>query len=138
MNKTQLNFLSGVGAGVVESAVWVTPTERLKVLRQAEIDAVNPKYNGLVGGVKTVLKEQGPRGLFVGFVPTAARNGAAVGIRFMLYDDIKRLICGDKKATPFQSLAAGCATGTISSLLNQPIDTAKSRIQSQGKPVEGV
>lgn len=138
MGKSQLNFLSGVGAGVVESAVWVTPTERMKVLRQAEINSANPKYTTLFGGMKTVIKEQGPRGLFVGFLPTAVRNGGAVGVRFMLYDDIKRLICGEKKATPFQSLAAGCATGTISSLLNQPIDTAKSRIQSQGKAVEGV
>eukprot|EP00746_Dinoflagellata_sp_MGD_P034214 gnl/MRDRNA2_/MRDRNA2_181683_c0_seq1.p1 gnl/MRDRNA2_/MRDRNA2_181683_c0~~gnl/MRDRNA2_/MRDRNA2_181683_c0_seq1.p1 ORF type:complete len:295 (+),score=59.05 gnl/MRDRNA2_/MRDRNA2_181683_c0_seq1:54-938(+) len=137
MHKSQLNFLSGIAAGVIESAVWVTPTERMKVLRQAEINSATPKYTTLLGGMKTVIREQGPQGLFVGFLPTAVRNGGAVGVRFMLYDDIKKLICGDKKATPFQSLAAGCATGTISSLLNQPIDTAKSRIQSQGKAVEG-
>lgn len=137
-SKTQINFLSGVGAGVIESAVWVTPTERMKVLRQAEINSANPKYTSLLGGMKTVVKEQGPRGLFVGFPATAVRNGMAVGVRFMLYDDIKKLICGEKKASPLQSLAAGCATGAISSVMNQPIDTAKSRIQSQGKAVEGV
>uniref|UniRef100_A0A7S1A4G0 Uncharacterized protein n=1 Tax=Noctiluca scintillans TaxID=2966 RepID=A0A7S1A4G0_NOCSC len=127
----QVNFLAGLGAGFTEAAVLVTPTERLKILRQTEIHSANPKYTGFVGAFKTILAEQGFRGLFVGFFPTAARQGLAMGIRFVLYDEVKRLIAGGKTPTPLESLAAGMATGTISSLVNQPIDMAKSRCQAQ-------
>jgi len=131
----QTNFLCGIGAGIAEAAIWVTPTERLKVLRQAEVNVAVPKYGGsLAGSVKTVVAEQGVRGLFVGFVPTAARQGLAMGVRFMLYDIVKKkIVQGDRKATPIESLVAGMATGTISSLLNQPLDMAKSRLQAQDK-----
>lgn len=130
----QVNFLGGLGAGIVEAAVWVTPTERLKVLRQKEIMNPNPKFTGMVGATQILLREQGPRGLFVGFVPTAARQGLAMAIRFMMYDEVKKVIVGEGlKASSMQSLAAGMVTGTVSSLINQPIDTAKSRLQAQEK-----
>ena len=70
----------------------------------------------------------------VGLVPTAARQGLAIGVRFALYGQLKELIAGkENKPTAIQQLAAGMATGTISAMLNQPIDTAKSRIQAQSK-----
>merc|ERR1711920_54920 len=48
-------------------------------------------------------------------------------------DELKTLIAGKSKASAMQQLAAGMLTGTISSIINQPIDTAKSRIQAQEK-----
>jgi len=130
---SQINFLAGLGAGFTEAAVWVTPTERLKVLAQREIHSTNPKFTSLPGAFRTILAEQGPQGLFVGFLPTAMRQGLAMAVRFMLYDEVKKMLVGEEKASPLQSLAAGMATGTISSLMNQPIDMAKSRIQAQEK-----
>lgn len=127
----QVNFLAGLGAGFTEAAVLVTPTERLKVLRQREIHSAAPKYTNLVGAFRTIMAEQGVQGLFVGFFPTAARQGMAMAIRFVLYDEVKRAIAGTRPPTPLESLAAGMATGTISSLVNQPVDMAKSRCQAQ-------
>lgn len=134
MASAQMNFIAGFGAGIVEAAVWVTPTERLKVLAQKEVHSLSPKYTTLIGGFRTVLAEQGVRGLFVGLGPTAVRQGSAQAIRFALYDEVKKVIVKEgAKPTPLQSLAAGMATGTISSLCNQPIDMAKSRMQAQTK-----
>jgi solute carrier family 25 citrate transporter 1 len=134
MKSSQVNFMAGFGAGIVEAAVWVTPTERLKVLAQKEVHSANPRYSSLIGGVRVVLQEQGPRGLFVGLGPTAVRQGSAQAVRFALYDEVKSVIVPEgQKATAVQSLVAGMATGTISSLLNQPIDMAKSRMQAQDK-----
>ena len=78
---------------MIEAAVWVTPTERLKVnnlkhlqkkydkygfactknvfcvqnkvLQQKEIKNANPKFTNMRGAVSVVLKEQGPKGLMV-------------------------------------------------------------------------
>lgn len=135
-DRNLINAMSGVFAGVVEAAVWVTPTERLKIMRQREINSLNPRFNSLVGSVGIVVKEQGFGSLFVGFPATALRQGMAMGIRFALYDQLKVIIAGaDNKPTPYQLLGAGCLTGTVSSLVNQPIDTAKSRLQAQDRGV---
>lgn len=139
MNAAQVNFISGFGAGIVEAAVWVTPTERLKVLAQKEVTSATPKYTSLIGGARTVIAEQGIQGLFVGLGPTAVRQGSAQAIRFALYDEVKALIVEkDHKPSALQSLAAGMVTGTISAMVNQPIDMAKSRIQAQVKGGENM
>uniref|UniRef100_A0A0G4GDC5 Mitochondrial carrier protein n=1 Tax=Chromera velia CCMP2878 TaxID=1169474 RepID=A0A0G4GDC5_9ALVE len=135
-NAITLNFFSGVLAGFTEAVVWVTPTERLKVLRQASAGSGgHAGASGSLGGLSALLRQQGVSGLFVGAVPTALRQGTAIGVRFALYGSIKTALAGgeDKKPTALQQLAAGMMTGTISSLINQPIDTAKSRIQAQAR-----
>ncbi|CAD7945146.1 unnamed protein product [Amoebophrya sp. A120] len=133
------NFVAGVGAGIVEAAVWVTPTERLKVLRQAQGTPTStgspPPPSSMTTLVRELHKAQGLPGFFVGFVPTAARQGVAMGIRFALYDKVKKMLAENKSvqeicSKPTQLLLAGMATGVVSALANQPIDTAKSRIQA--------
>jgi len=129
-----LNLLSGLGAGVTESLVWVAPTERLKVLRMTDINNPTPKYNTLIGGLRTVVAEQGVRGIFTGFTPTAMRQGTSVAIRFMVYDDAKRLLTGGhpENINTIQQLGAGFLSGCCSTCFNQPLDVVKTRIQSQG------
>lgn len=133
---SQINFISGMGAGIFEAMVLVTPTERLKVLRQNELNlaksSIKTGHSSLASSIRTILSTQGPQGFFVGFMPTAARQGLAMGVRFMLYDEMKKLITfGSNETTAVQKLLAGMSTGTVSSLLNQPIDMAKTRIQAE-------
>lgn len=91
--QTTANFLAGVGSGIVEAAVWVTPTERLKVLAQAGSGGGSGAGSGATTTpssttalARELYQTQGWKGFFVGFGPTAARQGVAMGIRFALYD----------------------------------------------------
>eukprot|EP00747_Dinoflagellata_sp_TGD_P089600 gnl/TRDRNA2_/TRDRNA2_164386_c0_seq2.p1 gnl/TRDRNA2_/TRDRNA2_164386_c0~~gnl/TRDRNA2_/TRDRNA2_164386_c0_seq2.p1 ORF type:complete len:204 (+),score=29.13 gnl/TRDRNA2_/TRDRNA2_164386_c0_seq2:68-613(+) len=151
LSKSQVNFLAGIGAGIIEAAVWVTPTERLKVLKQAELESAKTggaavSSGGFFQNVASLYSKQGVPGFFVGLVPTAARQGIAMGIRFALYEEVKVLfdsslwsektgivgkLTGSSDTVPksIKLLLAGMTTGVVSSLVNQPIDTAKSRIQ---------
>jgi len=63
-----------------------------------------------------------------------------MGIRFALYGESKKVIksvndnmLGSAITPSLQLLLAGMSTGIVSSLANQPIDTAKSRIQAAAK-----
>merc|ERR1719265_2639904 len=63
-----------------------------------------------------------------------------MGIRFALYGESKKVIksvnenaLGSAISPSLQLLLAGMTTGIVSSLVNQPIDTAKSRIQAAAK-----
>lgn len=135
-NQASVNLFSGLGAGMTEAMVWTAPTERLKVLRQNDINSATPKYNGLIGGLKTVVKEQGIGGLYAGVVPTMVRQASSVAVRFMLYAEFKDFFIrrnGDGKIKDWQQLLSGAGTGVCSTLLNNPIDVVKSRLQAQDK-----
>jgi len=129
-----VNWIAGTGAGITEALVWVTPTERLKVIRNNEITSSNSRYTTLAQTAKVIVKEQGPMGLYVGAMPTAARAGICVGLRFMIYHDIVKLVTNGHPddITTLQSLASGFLTGCTSTCVSMPLDVAKSRIQKQG------
>mmetsp|Transcript_101628 Transcript_101628/g.180209 ORF Transcript_101628/g.180209 Transcript_101628/m.180209 type:complete len:291 (+) Transcript_101628:12-884(+) len=131
-----VDFLAGVGAGFAEAFLWITPTERLKVLRQVDIKSGLNRYSSLAGTLRTVAAEQGFTGLYAGIVATGIRQGSAVGVRFALYGHIKKTIVSDPPQI-WQPALAGGMTGCVSTLLNNPIDVVKSRIQAQqGKDKE--
>merc|ERR1711934_10822 len=130
-NATMTNLVAGLGAGFVEAMVWTAPTERIKILRQNDIRSKTPKYATFFGGIKTVLSEQGVAGFYKGVVPTTIRQASSVAVRFMLYKDLMARMTGGEKASVWQQLFAGSLTGVASTLLNNPIDVVKSRLQSQ-------
>jgi len=63
-------------------------SDSAKVLRQNDINSATPKYRGLVGGLTTVIREQGIGGLYAGAIPTAIRQASSVAVRFMLYAEV--------------------------------------------------
>merc|ERR1711924_322052 len=65
LSPVTVNFLSGIGAGIVEAAVWVTPTERLKVLRQAEVaSGSSAAAPGFRQSIVLLHQQQGVGGFF--------------------------------------------------------------------------
>ncbi|CAJ1400161.1 unnamed protein product [Effrenium voratum] len=131
-----VDFLAGIGAGFAEAFLWTTPTERLKVLRQNDIKSGLNRYSSLVGSVKTVATEHGITGLYAGIGATGIRQASGVGVRFALYGHVKAALTTDPPQI-WQSAVAGGITGCASTLLNNPIDVIKSRIEAQdGKTKE--
>jgi len=134
-NQNLTNLTAGVIAGTVEATAWTTPTERLKVLRQNEVGAKNPKYTSIVQTVQVITKEQGVRGIWTGGVPTAIRQGSSVGVRFMLYGQVKGLLCkplgqDPNNASDIVNLLSGGTVGALSVIINNPVDVIKSSVQS--------
>lgn len=130
-----VDFLAGVGAGFAEAFLWTTPTERLKVLRQNDIKSGLNRYSSLVGSVKTVATEHGITGLYAGIGATGIRQASGVGVRFALYGHVKAALTTDPPQM-WQSALAGGITGCASTLLNNPIDVIKSRIEAQDGKVK--
>mmetsp|Transcript_1103 Transcript_1103/g.1792 ORF Transcript_1103/g.1792 Transcript_1103/m.1792 type:complete len:263 (+) Transcript_1103:2226-3014(+) len=133
-NMIKVNFFSGLGAGAMEAAIWTTPTERLKVLRQSEAATTGKKkYNSTLGTAKIVVQEHGFRGLFVGIVPCVIRQASSVGVRFMLYDPVKKVLnttLGMEDGVGTFMLAGG-TVGALSVIINNPVDVVKN-IQQAG------
>jgi solute carrier family 25 citrate transporter 1 len=136
-----INMSSGLLAGFVEAAVWTTPTERIKVLRQTEVGGGN-KYGNLFLASRYIVQTQGISGLFVGLVPTSIRQASSVGVRFALYPSVKEMLnfLGLDQKSPSTHMIAGGTVGGLSVILNNPVDVIKSlqqsnKLNAQGKPM---
>lgn len=133
--KASVDFLAGVGAGFTEAFLWTTPTERLKVLRQNDIKSGLNRYSTLLGSVRTVASEHGVTGLYAGIGACGLRQASGVGVRFAVYGRIKSAITTDPPQV-WQSAVAGGITGCTSTVLNHPLDVAKTRIEAQDGAVK--
>nr|CAH7768724.1 unnamed protein product [Callosobruchus chinensis] len=126
-------FLSGMGAGVTEAIIAVTPMETIKVKFINDQRTGNPRYKGLVHGIALIIKEQGIGGIYKGVVPTILKQGSNQGIRFFVMETLKELYKGgdrDKKIPKYVVGAFGAFAGACSVYGNNPIDVVKTRMQS--------
>jgi hypothetical protein len=128
--------VAGTLAGACEAALWVTPCERLKTLRQAQIgmDKGARKHGSWMQSGASIFKEEGVRGLFRGLGPTVMRNSSTVGVRFVLYDQavtaLRAQNGGNKQG--WHALVSGAGVGALTTIINNPIDVIKSRLQVGG------
>jgi hypothetical protein len=136
-------FLSGAAAGASES-LWIAPCERLKTLRVTQLRVAHDQqqFRTLAQSLsRLVVQGGGLPDLFVGLVPTALRNGFAVGTRFWCYDKVKRAVAesggGGGRPRWWHSLVAGFSVGVLTTALSQPMDVVKSRMQGSRMGLHG-
>jgi hypothetical protein len=124
--------VAGCLAGAIEAALWVTPCERIKVLRQIQVGEASPRHPvSWVASLRRLAGEGVVSSLYRGIGPTVLRNGGTVGFRFGAHGYLmERLTAsiGGKRA--WHSAAAGAAVGAVSTVLNNPIDVVKSHQQA--------
>lgn len=125
-------ILAGMAAGAVESAVAVTPTERIKT---ALIDdAKGPKrFRSLTHGISVLLREQGVQGIYRGLLSTTAKQSATSAVRMGAYNMMRSHYTTrfpQRKAGVVETFAMGAVAGTVTVYATQPLDTIKTRSQS--------
>ncbi|XXQ33460.1 Mitochondrial carrier protein [Plasmodiophora brassicae] len=127
---TTSTMLAGLGAGIFEAIIAVTPMETVKTKMIDDKNRATPRYRGLVHGVTTIVKEDGIAGVYAGVVPTMLKQGANQAVRFAIYGRIKALICGDSgQITTLQSMLTGSLAGFVSVYATMPFDVVKTRMQ---------
>jgi solute carrier family 25 citrate transporter 1 len=68
--------MAGLGAGVFEAILVVTPAETLKVKLIHDRLSETPKYHGLFHGISSIVKTEGFSGIYKGLVPTILKQGS--------------------------------------------------------------
>ncbi|KAK5106798.1 carnitine transporter [Lithohypha guttulata] len=153
-NNTPQYSIGQISAAGFFSAIPMTlitaPFERVKVLLQIQgqkqlAPGEKPKYSGGVDVVRQLYKEGGIKSVFRGSAMTLARDGPGSAAYFATYEYIKRTLSpkdAEGNATGELSLsavlAAGGAAGVAMWIPVFPVDTIKSRIQTDpGKPTIG-
>lgn len=93
------------------------------------------KYQGLLGTVSTVMKEEGAAALWKGLVPGLHRQLVFGGLRLGLYGPVKDMYQAQGLDGLANKVAAGLTTGAIGITVANPTDLVKVRLQSQGQGV---
>ena len=116
------NFIAGLGAGVTEALVIVAPVETVKT----KCIELNMSF---FDGLKYILKNEGVGGIYQGAFATALKQGSNQGLRFMWFNEYKRIVTQDGQValTPIMGLFGGMSAGCFSTLGNNPFDVVKVR-----------
>lgn len=123
------SMLAGISGGVLASLFAVTPTERVKtaLIDDARIGSSN-KYCGTMSAIRSILHEDGVKGLYRGFVGTTLKQASSTGLRMGSYNIVKdwEVRRGVRQGTVV-NFANGAFAGIVTTLLSMPFDTIKTR-----------
>lgn len=147
--EVSVHLTSGLVADVFGALVW-TPMDVVKQRLQVQahntgVDgAKNTNYKGTADAVRTILREDGFRGLYRGFGAGLLTFGPYVAIYFALYEQFKLAMAHDRRSPFYESsgqdvknlpfyvyLSTAALAGGISAMFTCPLDVAKTRIQVQ-------
>lgn len=86
-----LQFLCSMTAGFIMASVSA-PFDlcRTRVFSQ---DSANPKYKGLIDCLVKTVKNEGPKGLYKGFIPMWGRMGPFTVIQLVTWEQLRKM-CG--------------------------------------------
>jgi len=126
------SFLAGIGAGITEAVLVVTAQETLKTKLIHDKLKETPKYKGLFDGVTQIYAAEGFKGVYRGLFPTILRQGSNQGVRFLVYEESKRIgarMFNTTENNAVVSFFAGGIAGAASVFANTPVDVVKTNMQ---------
>lgn len=86
-------------------------------------------YRNTWHALSTIATQEGPRGLFRGLGPTVLANAPFSALYYMFYTKIKAALSGEGRPQIAVNLASGLVGATAATLLTQPSDVIRTRVQ---------
>ncbi|KAL6182322.1 hypothetical protein ACLB2K_043745 [Fragaria x ananassa] len=139
----QLTPLLRLGAGACAGIIAMSATYPLDLVRgRLTVQTENSprQYRGIFHALSTVFREEGPRALYKGWLPSVIGVIPYVGLNFAVYESLKDWLI---KTRPFglvqdsdlsitTRLACGAAAGTVGQTVAYPLDVVRRRMQMVG------
>jgi len=134
-------LLAGLGSGVTEAILVVTPAEVCKIRMQSQYHSMmdpaavaTRKYRNVLQTAVVIVREEGPGALYKGVVPTTLRQGCNQAVNFTCYQIFKEQWLkrsGREELAPWQHMLIGGLSGGFGPAANNPLDVVKTRLQKQ-------
>ncbi|PLW05220.1 hypothetical protein PCASD_25338 [Puccinia coronata f. sp. avenae] len=130
--------ISGAGAGMVSSVV-TCPLDVVKTKLQAQGGMFHPHptvdtYEGLLGSMRIIWREEGFRGLYRGLGPTIIGYLPTWAIYFTVYDAVKAKLADSRPNHEEDAVAhvlAAMTAGATSTIATNPLWLIKTRFMTQ-------
>merc|ERR1712232_862748 len=127
-------MFAGACGGTCEAVFAVTPIETLKTRVTDDMRRGTGNYTGSLDAMLKILKSEGPMGLYMGLLPTIAKQATNQAVRFPVQFYCLQLMTGGDKnqqTNVFYNGSAGAVAGAVSVLATMPQDTVKTRMQGE-------
>ncbi|CAN6718596.1 unnamed protein product [Malus baccata var. baccata] len=139
----QLTPLLRLGGGACAGIIAMSATYPMDMVRgrlTVQTDMSPQQYRGIYHALTTVFREEGPRALYRGWLPSVIGVVPYVGLNFAVYESLKDWLI---KSRPFglvqdselsvtTRLACGAAAGTVGQTVAYPLDVIRRRMQMVG------
>lgn len=124
------------GGAWVSTCILTNPLWVVKIKQQTQPLRNNKrKYRGIIGSLRTILREEGVRGWYTGTATSCAGFPGAM-LHMPLYEALKRTDDGLQPSAVRVS-AAGATSGAFVTTLTYPIEVVRMRLQAQGSRRQG-
>jgi solute carrier family 25 folate transporter 32 len=126
------SLVAGSSAGVL-CAVVCSPLDVIRVRLQIQGTLKQQRYHGTIDAFKTILREEGVRGLYTGLYPAMMTIPVYWGVFFYAYDTIKNytLEATDHQMHPIYShISSAVSAGAISTIITNPFFVIRLRLQT--------
>lgn len=90
------------------------------------------QYRSMLHALTSIYKSEGGRGLYSGLVATVLRDAPFSGLYLMFYTETKKLARSGfevERLDAVQTFGCGVVGGSLASLITQPADVVKTRMQ---------
>lgn len=123
--KSVLLGCSGAVATILSDAV-MTPFDVIK--QRLQLD----QHRGLVACVRSVVKNEGFKALYLSYPTTLLLNVPFHSIQFPCYEFVQDTINPKREYSPLKHCLSGALAGGIAAAATTPIDTLKTLLQTRG------
>ncbi|RVW11911.1 Mitochondrial succinate-fumarate transporter 1 [Vitis vinifera] len=118
--------------------VLLVQVVKIRLQQQRGLSPELLKYKGPIHCARTIIREEGLRGLWAGAAPTVMRNGTNQAAMFTAKNAFDGILWkkqeGDGKVLqPWQSMISGFLAGTAGPVCTGPFDVVKTRLMAQGR-----
>ncbi|KAK4741233.1 hypothetical protein SAY87_024821 [Trapa incisa] len=139
----QLTPLLRLGAGACAGIIAMSATYPMDMVRgrlTVQTEKSPRQYRGIFHALSTVLKEEGPRALYRGWLPSVIGVVPYVGLNFAVYESLKDWLIKskafdlveDNELSVTTRLACGAVAGTFGQTVAYPLDVIRRRMQMVG------
>jgi solute carrier family 25 S-adenosylmethionine transporter 26 len=118
---------------MIASSVTLVPADVVKTRLQA-----SPTGRTVVSTVRSIIREKGYRGLYVGYYATLVRDVPYTMLELGIYENLKNVMLrskvnktGIKQLSFSDELLAAAITGGIASFVTTPLDLVKTKLMME-------
>nr|XP_043636084.1 mitochondrial substrate carrier family protein ucpB [Erigeron canadensis] len=128
---SKVGYHFGTSGVAVAAATAIThPLDVLKVRLQMQLVGQRGPLTGMGKTMVQVVRKEGPRSLYLGLTPALSRSVLYGGLRLGLYEPSKNLCeLAFESTNIFMKIASGAVSGAFATLLTNPMEVIKVRLQ---------
>lgn len=141
--EAQLTPVLRLGAGACAGIIAMSATYPMDMVRgrlTVQTEKSPRQYRGIFHALSTVLREEGFRALYKGWLPSVIGVVPYVGLNFAVYESLKDWLIKtkpfglveDSELSVTTRLACGAAAGTVGQTVAYPLDVIRRRMQMVG------